>query len=253
MLLTEQQSNEGYKGSSQPLWNAASPGTALKQVGVEFVERTSRGLAPVGPHDGATAGEEPAGDAQPGRTADRRARSGRTPPGQRRQDPRHRGHSGGRPKDDPPFAGSSSTRCRDSGFSDAISDTVRRRGLERPKGEAPGITLGRHTEQLDASRLRSLMLELEFALARGACFALSSSYPEDLTTTAATYEIDIFAIAPRPPLATSVPGAPSARRGRKGRPRPRRPRLRSREPRSGEVAPAPSLSPQPGQDGFTAS
>jgi hypothetical protein len=61
-----------------------------------------------------------------------------------------------------------------SGFSDAISDTVKRRGLDRPKGAAPGITLARHAESLDANRLGSLILEL--ALARGAYFAWSSTW-----------------------------------------------------------------------------
>ena len=69
-----------------------------------------------------------------------------------------------------------------SGFSDAISDTVKRRGLERPKGEAPAIMLARHAGALDVNRMRSLILELALA----AYFVWSSTYSEYLTAAAAT-------------------------------------------------------------------
>jgi ParB family chromosome partitioning protein len=245
VVLTEHQSNETYKGSSQLPWNSRfididtscydDPGrrtwrrllgdlcpkltlamdphgtplallvkteasSALRQAGVDFTQRGRKGAAPAngsaGPYDGATAGEEPSGDAQPSRTDD--------PVDARTQAVLHRATVAkilaavvtaveARPDDDPAFARAIFHAMSRSGFSDAISDTVKRRGLERPKGEAPGVMLARHAESLDANRLRSLILEL--ALARGAYFAWSSTYPEDLTAAAATYAIDIPTIA----------------------------------------------------------
>jgi hypothetical protein len=178
----------------------AEASSALKQAGVDFVDRNRRSSAPANgsasPVDGATAGEGPGGSGQPTRSED--------PADARAQPVLHRATvarilaavvttSETRADDDPAFARLIFHAMSRSGFNDAISDTVKRRGLEHPKSEAPGSTLARHAESLDANRLRSLILEL--ALARGAYFAWSSTYSEDLIAAAATYEIDIHAIA----------------------------------------------------------
>jgi hypothetical protein len=55
------------------------------------------------------------------------------------------------------------------GYHDAVADTVKRRGLERAKGEAPELALGAHARSLDARGLRALILEL----------ALARSHPRD--------------------------------------------------------------------------
>jgi hypothetical protein len=39
---------------------------------------------------------------------------------------------------------------------DAVADTVKRRGLERAKGEAPEVALGAHARSLDARGLRRI-------------------------------------------------------------------------------------------------
>ena len=78
------------------------------------------------------------------------------------------------------------------GYHDAIADTVKRRGLERAKGEAPEAALAAHARSLDAKGLRALVLEL--ALARGAYFAWSTRYSERLTAAASAYGIDIATI-----------------------------------------------------------
>jgi ParB family chromosome partitioning protein len=80
-----------------------------------------------------------------------------------------------------------------SGFHDAVADTVKRRRLERPKGELPMVILTRHADSLDAKGVRSLILEL--ALARGAYFSWSTTYSDDLSAAAKTYRVDIDAIA----------------------------------------------------------
>jgi post-segregation antitoxin (ccd killing protein) len=80
-----------------------------------------------------------------------------------------------------------------SGFQEAVADTVKRRRLERPKGEFPVVTLTRHADSLEAKGVRSLILEL--ALARSAYFAWSTSYPDDLSAAAKAYGVDIDAIA----------------------------------------------------------
>jgi ParB family chromosome partitioning protein len=98
-----------------------------------------------------------------------------------------------RPTDDAEFARLIFHAMARSGFHDAVADTVKRRHLERTKGELPVITLTRHADSLDAKGIRSLILEL--ALARGAYFAWSTTYSEDLSAAAKAYRIDIDAIA----------------------------------------------------------
>jgi hypothetical protein len=74
-----------------------------------------------------------------------------------------------------------------------VADTVKRRRLERPRGELAVVTLTRHADSLDAKGLRSLILEL--ALARGAYFAWSTTYSEHLSAAAKAYGVDIDAVA----------------------------------------------------------
>jgi ParB family transcriptional regulator, chromosome partitioning protein len=99
----------------------------------------------------------------------------------------------GRPAEDSTFASLVfDAMAHGGGYHDAISDTVKRRGLERGKGEAPEAALGAHAGLLDAKGLRALVLEL--SLARGAYFAWSTNYSERLTAAASAYGIDIPAI-----------------------------------------------------------
>jgi len=78
------------------------------------------------------------------------------------------------------------------GYHDAISDTVKRRDLERAKGEQPAATLATHAQTLDSSGLRALILEL--AIARGAYFSHASTYPDRLVAAASAFGIDIPSI-----------------------------------------------------------
>ena len=97
-----------------------------------------------------------------------------------------------RPADDATFARLIFEAMSHGGYHDAIADTVKRRGLERTKGESPEITLTAHAQSLDARGLRALVLEL--ALARGAYFAWSSKYSERVTAAASAYGVDLAAI-----------------------------------------------------------
>ncbi|WP_242392134.1 ParB/RepB/Spo0J family partition protein [Anaeromyxobacter oryzisoli] len=97
-----------------------------------------------------------------------------------------------RPADDPTFASLIFEAMAHGGYHDAIADTVKRRGLERGKGEAPETTLTAHARSLDGRGLRALILEL--ALARGAYFAWSTKYSERTTAAAAAYAVDLDAI-----------------------------------------------------------
>ncbi len=94
-----------------------------------------------------------------------------------------------RPADDSTFASLIFDAMEHGGYHDAIADTVKRRGLERGKGEGPESALAAHARSLDARALRALVLEL--AIARGAYFAWSTSYAERLTAAASAYDIDI--------------------------------------------------------------
>jgi ParB family transcriptional regulator, chromosome partitioning protein len=93
-----------------------------------------------------------------------------------------------RPAEGPGFARLIFHAMSGSGFHDAVSDTVKRRRLERPKGELPVVTLTRHADSLDAKGPRSLILEL--ALAHGAYFAWSTTYSEDLSAAASAYGVE---------------------------------------------------------------
>jgi ParB family transcriptional regulator, chromosome partitioning protein len=97
-----------------------------------------------------------------------------------------------RSADDPTFASLIFDTMAHGGYHDAIADTVKRRGLERGKGEAPETTLTAHARSLDARGLRALILEL--ALARGAYFAWSTKYSERVTAAASAYAVDLAAV-----------------------------------------------------------
>ncbi len=125
-----------------------------------------------------------------------------------------------------------------SGFHDAVADTVKRRQLELTKGELPVITLARHADSLDAKGIRSLILEL--ALARGAYFAWSTTYSEDLSAAAKAFGIDIDAIA------KSTAGELEAKRADRAQKRPGSPALEASTPSrrswSGGLATAPPVA-----------
>ena len=97
-----------------------------------------------------------------------------------------------RPADDSTFGSLIFDAMAHGGYHDAVADTVKRRGLERAKGEAPETALAAHARSLDARGLRALILEL--ALARGAYFAWSTKYSERLTAAASAYGVDLAAI-----------------------------------------------------------
>jgi hypothetical protein len=98
-----------------------------------------------------------------------------------------------RPADDANFASLIfEAMAHGGGYHDAVTDTVKRRGIARAKGETPEAALAAHARSLDAKGLRALILEL--ALARGAYFAWSTRYSERLTAAAAAYAIDVAAI-----------------------------------------------------------
>jgi ParB family chromosome partitioning protein len=97
-----------------------------------------------------------------------------------------------RPADDPTFGSLIFDAMAHGGYHDAVADTVKRRGLERAKGEAPETTLAAHARSLDARGLRALILEL--ALARGAYFAWSTKYSERVAAAVSAYGVDLAAI-----------------------------------------------------------
>ena len=78
------------------------------------------------------------------------------------------------------------------GYHDAIGDTVRRRSLDRAKGEPAEAALAAHGRSFDAGGLRALVLELAIALC--AYFAWSTKYSERLTAAASAYGVDIFSV-----------------------------------------------------------
>ena len=97
-----------------------------------------------------------------------------------------------RPAEDRAFAALILETMMHGGYHDAIADTVKRRALARPKGEAADTTLASHARTLDAPGLRALVLEV--ALARGAYFAHSTTYPARLLAAAGAYGVDIAAV-----------------------------------------------------------
>jgi ParB family chromosome partitioning protein len=97
-----------------------------------------------------------------------------------------------RPADDSTFARLVFDAMVHGGYHDAVTDAVKRRGLQREKGFAPEAVLTAHASELDGSALRALVLEL--AVGRGAYFAWSSRYSDRLTAAAAAYEIDVAAV-----------------------------------------------------------
>jgi ParB family chromosome partitioning protein len=97
-----------------------------------------------------------------------------------------------RPADDATFASLVFDAMIHGGYHDAVADAVKRRGLERKKGDTAEAVLTGHASGLQGAALRALVLEL--AIGRGAYFAWSSKYSERLTAAAAAYGIDIAAV-----------------------------------------------------------
>jgi ParB family chromosome partitioning protein len=97
-----------------------------------------------------------------------------------------------RSADDSTFARLVFDAMAQGGYHEAIGDTVKRRNLDRAKGETPETALAAHARSLDARGLRALVLEL--AIARGAYFAWSTKYPERLTVAASAYDVDIAGV-----------------------------------------------------------
>ncbi len=97
-----------------------------------------------------------------------------------------------RSADDTTFARLVFDAMAQGGYHDAIGDTVKRRSLDRAKGETPETTLAAHARSLDPKGLRALVLEL--AIARGAYFAWSTKYSERLTAAASAYGVDIASV-----------------------------------------------------------
>jgi ParB family chromosome partitioning protein len=242
LVLSERESNDIYKGSSQLPWNSrfidvdapcyedpegrtwrrllgdlspkltlavdprgtphallvkADATAALKQAGVEFEPRHCEGAS----SGNGSLPEDARRNASDGHAADK----GSKDPANARLEAAVRratianvlaavvAAAEARPPDDAEFARLIFHAMARSGFHDAVSDTVKRRRLERPKGELAVLTLTRHADSLDAKGLRSLILEL--ALARGAYFAWSTTYSEHLSAAAKAYGVDIDAIA----------------------------------------------------------
>jgi ParB family chromosome partitioning protein len=97
-----------------------------------------------------------------------------------------------RSADDATFARLIFDAMAQGGYHDAIGDTVKRRSLDRGKGETAETVLAAHARSLDARGLRALVLEL--AIARGAYFAWSTKYSERLTAAASAYGVDISSV-----------------------------------------------------------